>query len=164
MLQHGEGDCEADERDAKEGVDARAGRRAVGGLLAVVKREDAAAVGPGPEDADALDGPGVEEGVADVAHHDGGVKVGEPGPQEGQGEHGDGPLRRVAMRDGPVPEAALDASRDRREDAADGAPERVDVGGRRRGRRDHDAGRRPGDLEKSGRHGVPEHASGDVGA
>ena len=169
VLEDGEGDGEADEGDAEKGVDAAAGRRAVGGLLAVVVGEDAATVRPRPEDADALDGPRVEEGVGDVADDDGGVEVGqgptgEPGPEEGEGEDGDGALGGVAVRDRPVAKAALDAPGDGREHAADRRAERVDVGGDSGRRGDHDAGGRPGDLEERGGDGVAEDASGDVRA
>ena len=83
---------------------------------------------------------------------------------EGERERGDSELSRIAVRDGPVPVAALDAPREGREYAADSGAEGVHVGrGRRRGGHDH-AGRRERQLEECGGGGVGEDAAGKVGA
>ena len=163
-LDEGEGDREADEGDAEEGIDAAAGGRAVGRLDAVVVREHAPDVAPRPKDADALARPGVEERVGDVADDEGGVEVGVPGPDERERGGGDGGLEGVAVGERAVAEPALDPFRQRGECAADGAPERIDVGGRGGGRRDDEARGGPRELEEGGGGGVAEDAAGDVGA
>src|SRR5690606_29800526 len=112
-LDDGEGDGEAEEADAEERIDPAAGDGAVGRLLPVVVGEHAAAVGPRPEHADALDGEGVEEAVGDVAGDEGGVEVGEgsaPEPEEGEAEDGHGRLGGIAVGDGAVAPPALDAA------------------------------------------------------
>ena len=94
-LDDGERDGEAEKQDAEERIDAATRAGAVGGLLAVVVGEDAAAVVPGPEDAHALYGPRVEEAVREVARDDGGIEVGLSPPDEREEEQ---PRRRPEPR------------------------------------------------------------------